>query len=540
MQTRWFQGILAWVVLAAIAMVGLATMTNNVLDRENIERVRAKTLQAEFLGMTQIVGQIINRSDDIHNDKSITKVLQEIVALHPHVGLLTLYKLTPRSSTPISSSDPGSTPAVLSQYERNEMTAGHLVFHRYDENGDRGWIVTAPVYMNGQAVSALQGRYSLRLFDELLEAEGRSAREVGFVAVVLSSLVLIWLVRIKVQNPIGDLVRLMRRAESGNLNSHVQVRGSADIQELAYQFNQMLDRIRSGLVDRERLNGEIRRFNQKLIQTIAETRAELERTNQQLVEARLTTERASKLAALGELSSVMAHELGNPLNAIGGHLQLLENELGRREPNRHLTIVRTEIERMVSIIRQILDSTSITIRSGPVDLNIEVEKVCRLIGPSLPTHNIVLKSSLTPSLPLIAGDNRALHGVIFNLANNAIQAMPRGGDLEFITLPALASVVGPEVLFQGTQSIKGAVRLIIRDSGCGISPEHLSRIFEPLFTTRHHEGGTGLGLAFCHRVIIALGGRIGVDSTIGQGTRFIIDLPAWEGSDEEERSSDGD
>ena len=276
-----------------------------------------------------------------------------------------------------------------------------------------------------------------------------------------------------------------------------------------------------------------------MVNTVAETKEELHRANLLLVEARIRAERASKFAALGELSAVMAHELGNPLNAMSGHLQLLQKEISFQEPNRHLTILQAEIARMISIIQHTLDSTHTEIRSVPVDLNAVIQDVHQLIAPSLSGQGVVLRTNLAPSLPLVAGDHQALHGVIFNLAINAIQAMPDGGELEIGTSSSMVSSAGGRVIFQGARLKESAVRLLVRDSGCGIAPDDLPRIFEPFFTTRQHEGGTGLGLAVCQRVIVSLGGRIGVESIIGQGAQFIVELPLWDRRREEGRSADG-
>jgi signal transduction histidine kinase len=228
----------------------------------------------------------------------------------------------------------------------------------------------------------------------------------------------------------------------------------------------------------------------------------------------------------------MAHELGNPLNAIGGHLQLLQRELVPMELHRHLAIIRAEIDRMVTIIQHILESTRLQVRPAPVDINKVVQEVGGLLSPTLFRNRVVLKTDLADSLPPVAGDHRTLHGVIFNLATNAIQAMPDGGELEITTSPCIDERAETTAFFQGPRLEEGAVRLTMCDSGCGIPPENLNRIFKPFFTTRHHEGGTGLGLAICHRVVLSLGGRIGVASVIGHGTRFFVDLPPWVDTDE--------
>ena len=538
MRVRWFEGILVWVVIAGIVMVGLAIGLIHVLDRQIIERAGAKNLHAEFLRAASSVSRVIQKSGDIHNIGELQEAFQYIFELRPGIRRLSAFELFPDSTALIYSSDPASAPATLSEYERREVAAGRSVTHFDLEGTDRGWLIVAPIVLNGQVVGALRGRFSLWKYDGLIQQEGQLAKDIGVGAVIITSLVFLGLIRLKVHRPIRELLGAMRRAESGQLTSKAPLIGPADIQEVAYQFNQMLDRVREALAAKEQLLGEIQGFNDTLVQTVAETKEELHRANLLLVEARIQTERASKLAALGELSAVVAHELGNPLNAIGGHLQLLQKEVASPESHRHLTIIRAEVARMVTIIQHILESTRIEIQSVPVDLNTVVEDVHRLIAPSLSGRRIVFKADLAPWLPPVAGDRRALHGVIFNLATNAIQAMPDGGELEVTTSPYLDDRTGKTVFFQGARLNEGAVRLTLRDSGCGIAPDHLPRIFEPFFTTRHHEGGTGLGLAICHRVVFSLGGGIGVESTIGHGTRFIVDLPLWDGGSKG-GSSDG-
>jgi signal transduction histidine kinase len=250
-----------------------------------------------------------------------------------------------------------------------------------------------------------------------------------------------------------------------------------------------------------------------------------------LVEARIQTERSEKLAALGELSAVVAHELGNPLNSISGHLQLLLKEADPNADHRHLTIIRSEIDRMVTIIQHILESTRLQVESAPVDLNQLIRDIQKLIAPGLSDKRIVLKTDLGEQLPCVAGDLRALHGMIFNLVTNAIQAMPAGGELSVKSFQPVNERVEGVVIIQGDASLKkGTVRLKLSDTGQGIPSDRLTKIFEPFFTTRQNMGGTGLGLAICHRVVSSVGGRMVVQSVVGQGSCFTIDLPIWSDS----------
>ena len=523
-----FNGVLVWVMVAGIILVALTIAAVNLLDRLVIEQAAAQNLHAEFLRAAGSVSRIIGKSGDIHDVDALQEAFQDIFELRPGIRRLSVYEIMPNSTRLILSSDPEAAPDVLSLHEQTEIAAGRSVAHFENDLIDRAWLITAPIRLNGQIVGALRGRYSVWKYDRLIKQEGQMAKDVGVAAVTITCLVFLLLIRLKVHQPIRQLLQAMRRAEAGDLTSQAPLAGPSDLQEVAGQFNRMLGRVREAIAVKEALLGEIQGFNDMLKTRVAETKEELHRANSMLVEARIQTERAEKLAALGELSAVMAHELGNPLNSISGHLQLLLKEADRKERYRHLTIIRSEIDRMVTIIQHILESTRLHVQSTSVDLNEVIRGVEALIAPSLSGKRIVFKMDLAAQLPSVAGDQRALHGMIFNLVTNAIQAMPDGGELAVKTLYAIDDRVEGTLVLRGDAALKkGAVRLILHDTGRGIPSDHLAKIFEPFFTTRHNRGGTGLGLAICHRVVSSIGGRIAVHSIVGQGTSFTVDLPVW-------------
>ena len=528
MRARWFEGILIWVVITGIVLVGLAIILIHVLDRQIIEQAAARNMHAEFLRAASSVSRIISKSGNIHNVNALEEAFEDIFELRPGIRRLSVYEISPQGGLLVHTNDLDVAPTALSEAELGEIKAGRSVTQFDSASSGRAWLITAPILIEGRVIGALRGRYSLWKYDALIQQESRLAQDVGVGAVILTSLVFLALIRIKVHRPIGELLRAMRRAEGGDLTSQAPLNGPADIQEVSQQFNRMLDRVREGVAAREDLLGEIRGFNEILTKRVAETRNELQRANTMLVEARIQTERAEKLAALGELSAVIAHELGNPLNSISGHLQLLLKEADPKAGQRHLAIIRSEIDRMVTIIQHILESTRLQVQSVPVDLNQLIRDIQKLIAPGLSERHIVLKMELDESLPCVAGDPRALHGMIFNLVTNAIQAMPAGGELSVKSFQPVNEHVEGMVIIQGDASLKkGTVRLKLSDTGQGIPSDRLIKIFEPFFTTRQNMGGTGLGLAICHRVVSSLGGRMVVQSVVGQGSCFTIDLPVW-------------
>jgi two-component system, sporulation sensor kinase E len=241
---------------------------------------------------------------------------------------------------------------------------------------------------------------------------------------------------------------------------------------------------------------------------------------------------SERVQALTLLAASVAHELGNPLNALHIHLQLMERELKKlsaatrpagRRPGENadvtdaaarltqfLGVAKGEINRLDYIITQFLQA----LRPAPPQLkpallNDVVEKTIELLRPELDNRGIGIKEKLARRLPLAPIDINQLQQVLVNLIKNAMQAMTKGGTL------TLATGEGAD-----------GVWVSVTDTGCGIGDEQLKHIFEPFYTTK--KKGTGLGLMIVQRVVRAHNGRIELDSRMGRGTMFRIWLPLHE------------
>lgn len=528
MRSRRFGGILLWVMAAGTILVGLAILIVNHITAVVIENVAAENRYAEFLHVAGTVNRLIGSSGGTHDLPALRAAFRNILDLRPGIRSLGYYELSHDSSVLILSTLPQETPQVLPLSERNEIAAGHPISHFDDSGRERAWIITAPVTRNDHVVGALRGRFSISKFDRLIEKEQRWASYVTIGAVAVTCLVFLVLIRMKVHAPIRQLLHAMQRAEEGDLAAQAPVTGPLDIQELALQFNNMLSQIRDVVAVKAKLLDEIRSFNETLTAKVNQATDELRHTNMRLIEAQIQVERAQKLAALGELSAMVAHELGTPLSAISGHLQMLSGDADREDQDRRLAIIRSEINRMIGTIRHILDSTQVQLRPALVDLNAIIREELALIAPGLQSRNIAVTAELASPLPPVAGDPLGLQGLLSNLLTNAIQAMANGGELKVKTCRVSDGAIEGTVVLSGIQELtKGAVRLIVCDTGKGIPSEDIGKIFEPFFTTRHAEGGTGLGLAMSRRVVSSCGGRLAVHSTVGCGTMFTIDLPVW-------------
>ncbi|HET8783852.1 MAG TPA: HAMP domain-containing sensor histidine kinase, partial [Pyrinomonadaceae bacterium] len=151
---------------------------------------------------------------------------------------------------------------------------------------------------------------------------------------------------------------------------------------------------------------------------------------------------------------------------------------------------------------------------SPLDLNVVLRKLCDAMAPTFDKHNIRLGKAFADKLPLMAGSSDRLQQLFLNLINNSLDAMSEGGEIQIRT--ALEGRPGK------------AQRIVVDfvDSGSGMTPEVMSHIFDPLYTTKDRGHGTGLGLVIVKQVVSELGGKVTVQSELGEGTRFRISFPA--------------
>ena len=216
---------------------------------------------------------------------------------------------------------------------------------------------------------------------------------------------------------------------------------------------------------------------------------------------------------IARLAGALAHEIKNPLSTIGLNLELLAEDFANSETPRDrralakIAVVQRESQRLLALLDDFLKFTRVRAqRLEPADLNVEVEHVLEFFRHQAEEAKIEVIRYFDPNLPSVLLDREAFHGALLNLVINAQQAMPNGGQL----------VVR-------TQSLGDDVRLELIDTGTGIDPAMLPKIFEAFYSTK--SGGSGLGLPTAHKIIEAQGGRIVVESEPGRGTKFTIHLP---------------
>ncbi|HIE50688.1 MAG TPA: hypothetical protein EYP85_02925 [Armatimonadetes bacterium] len=251
-------------------------------------------------------------------------------------------------------------------------------------------------------------------------------------------------------------------------------------------------------------NRRLYRQSEGQVQRLQEALHELETTQAQLLQS-------SKLASIGLLAGGVAHELNNPLQIVLGRTELLlEDAPPGSAQHRDLQEIHHELQRMVDIVQNLLAFSRASRRNEmeAVQLNEVVNTTLALLGQQLRVKNIEPHTDLQPDLPPVWGNAGKLQQVLTNLAVNAVQAMPNGGRLEVTT-----SCLGNQVILR------------VRDTGCGIPPEHLEHIWDPFFTTKPPGEGTGLGLSVTYGIVKEHGGEIAVSSEVGKGTEFTLLFP---------------
>jgi two-component system sensor histidine kinase HydH len=261
------------------------------------------------------------------------------------------------------------------------------------------------------------------------------------------------------------------------------------------------------LVERERRE---KRDHQRTAESLRRTLEEREALEGEL-------RRRERLAAVGQLSAGLAHEIRNPLGSIKGAAQILTGDLPTGDRDRLLAILTEESGRLDRVLTDFLTfARPRPPELRPMDLAACVRDTVALLATEAAEHGVTI-DVLAPAgdLPDVSGDEDLLRQVVWNLVRNGLQAVGRGGRLE-IRLDRVSGSLG-------ARWVGGCIRMSISDDGPGIAAGDLDRIFNPFFTTR--DGGTGLGLAICHRIVADHGGSIEVASRPEGGARFDVDLP---------------
>lgn len=330
-----------------------------------------------------------------------------------------------------------------------------------------------------------------------------AASTAGFV--VLVAMLTMALARFWVGRPLQRMNERMRRVRAGDLSS-------SDVPERG-----------------DEVGATLREF-ESLVRDLAEARAKLETE----AEARRRLEdglrHVDKLTTIGQLAANLAHEIGSPLQIIEGRLAGLEAKADDPKEARRLAgILHAQAQRITRIVARFSGLARRTAEPQVVDVGPSVRAVVDLMEGEARRRSVTLTLEEAAPLPTIEGHPDAIQQITLNLVRNALDATRAGGEVK-VSL-GRARVEGPDTRAQHV------VRLRVTDDGVGMDEATVARVFEPFFTTRAGEGGSGLGLAVVKGIVDEHRGRVRVRSTLGEGSTFEVDFlasgPAVEAKQEE-------
>jgi signal transduction histidine kinase len=302
-----------------------------------------------------------------------------------------------------------------------------------------------------------------------------------------------------VSRPITKLLRGIDDVAKGDLSHVILSERDDEIGAIATRFNEMTYSLRESRGETLRQNEAKLALEQRLSQT-------------------------EKLATIGQLSAEIAHEVGTPLNVIAGRARSIQRK--SRDPEaveKNAGIIAEQTARITRIIQRMLDFARRKIGAperARVNLNELALTTVELLGGQFSAAKVRTRLDRTEGLPLVDGDADRLQQVLINLLLNAVQAMPDGGALAIETHPVRRTRPGLE-----TGAEQDFVVLVVSDTGIGIPPEIRDKVFEPFYTTKEGQGGTGLGLAVCSGIVKEHDGWMDVDDAPGGGTVFRVYLP---------------
>ncbi len=388
--------------------------------------------------------------------------------------------------------------------------------------GGRVLVTVSPIYNSTTCSSAachahprsqrvlglLEIGVSLAPVDATLASLQRRTAVIAVMTILSLATTIIVFTRRRLVRPIEQLAFGVQRVTEGDLREQVPVLGSGEIAALSQSFNDM----EAALLDvrQQRLA-----LLNSLEQQVQERTDALRKAQQRLIQG-------EKLSSLGRLAASIAHEINNPLAGILTYAKLLVRTLEEAPPDDaarakivgQLKLVERETQRCTAIVRNLLDfARERPLKITEVDVNTVVGEALFLINNQVTLQNIHLVHDVGGPTTIQA-DFGQIRQALVNILINACDAMPNGGTLDL-----------------RSRRLNGDVEIVVRDTGRGISPEHLKKVLEPFFTTK--EKGTGLGLSVVYGIIERHGGALKIDSTPGEGTTVTITLPVFCATDEE-------
>ena len=470
-------------VIGVTLMVALIVIALSLLHLSNTADVLLEESKDRFeLFGSSVYSQAavaIAAPDTAYNDVRVSKYVQSALQSALYSEDTIDASIVDPTGVVIASSDPDQVgKTVPRRPQLNELIALNPVAKLraiYSSENNLEW--TQPMALGETPFGEIRIGLTMALVRrDLNDSLGPSALAAGIalLVAVLTSMLLAQLVL----RPMHVIRSSLSRLGRGDLGATLDLRDDAEFRDLGDVFDQVS--------------------------------AQLRAASPAGIKPAQLAELSRRIAMVGRLTAGVAHEMKNPLNAMTIHLELLKQKLAAgKSASQHVEIIGQEIRRLDERIQGFLKFVRPEeAKFGPVAIAPLVSSVLDAVQPEAQHAGVSITRGCADGGLLVEGDAAQLRDAFLNLAQNAIQAMPKGGRL------GISCTVLPN----------RRVRVRVEDTGVGIAPENLTKIFELYYTTK--ERGTGVGLSMVYRTVQVHNGEIDVESTQGVGTTFIIVLPA--------------
>jgi len=349
-------------------------------------------------------------------------------------------------------------------------------------------------------------RMSLDTVDSAIRASRQQMLTSLIAAVVLLSLVFVTLIWLMVHKPIRQLIVGTNHVAAGELDYKIRVRSHDEVGELAHSFNRMTGELK-------RANAEINDWTKTLEDRVEKKTLELEQAHEHVL-------KVEKLASIGKLAAIVAHEINNPLAGILVYARLVLKRLSRNgsassddeETKKHIETIAAESARCGEIVKGLLQFSRQTKPNvKPNSLNDVINDSVRLVRHKIDLSGACAVTKCDPNLQKVVCDEQQIKQALVALLINACEAVHQGEGEITISSRYVAD--------------RNCAEIRISDNGVGMDQETKQHVFEPFFTTKEQGKGVGLGLAVVYGIVTGHGGGIDVESAPGCGTTFVIRLP---------------
>jgi len=504
------------VILLVVSMTcvfGLLGYLNIRLHRQHLEQTT--------LASAQRLSDVIKRNATysmLHNERDSLHQMISEMANEPGIVRVRIINAEGRISF---SSDPSEVNQLADGRDIAPLGVGrgtapldlHERFRTYQlASGERALGVANPIDNSAQCSSGqchahppdqrvlgvLDTNISLKTADASLAESTRQVLLTTLLAViVIASLSAVFVWRV-VHDPLAALKAGTERLGSGELGYQVELGQAGELADVAHAFNAMSRQLLEA-------HEEINAWTHTLEARVEQKTRELSSAQEEML-------RVERMASIGKLAAVVAHEINNPLAGILTYSKLLKKRFAGKDDEIYSTLdlMESESRRCGEIVKNLMTfarKTSMNYEES--DLNEVIARCVRLVQHKLELANIGLQRELAPDLPKVWCDSGQIEQVVLALVVNAIDAMPNGGTMTLRT----------------RRKGEAEVQIEVRDDGVGMPPDVMANLFEPFFTTKERGRGLGLGLAISRSIVERHEGKIEASSAPGSGTVLTITLP---------------